>query len=1043
MKPESNSRHIFGITRAKGKMYEFNLPEENHIAIPEGSVPEQLLMLTIGILGDVSVDHDNTDPLLEDVVDDSDLQFAASFFDALLASKLATSLRYELALLASAAYFLEGRPGSSLVMARILGEREDESPLESAIRWLLKADWSEDSGSYSGVFGDILNRLSERIVYHFFDGSGVDELTEITDQLQRLAYKIGNAQELFLADLICAVTKRRVSSSAWMNLPKFSGLSSDVWASSIQKENFPKELWPSQLLLGQSGFFAGESGIVQMPTSAGKTRSVEIIIRSAFFSGRTSTAIVVAPFRSLCHEINQSLVHAFKGEEIKVDELTDALQPDYLNELGVLFDISLERSPSVVVMTPEKFLYVLRQNPNILDNLGLIIYDEGHQFDSGYRGIIYELLLTEIKSLLPDTSQTVLISAVVQNAHAIAEWLVGENSKVIQGVGLLPTARSTAFVSWRVEQLGQVMFYEGAITGRRDYFVPRVIEQQELDLLGQERTKRVFPERGDAVDVSLYLGLRLTSEGAIAIFCGRKATAEKVVKRSVDIYKRNLNLTPPSEYSDVEEISKMRNLYALHFGGESESARAAELGIFSHHSNTPHGVRLAVEFAMQHGLIRFVACTSTLAQGVNLPIRYLIVSGVHQGSERIKVRDFQNLMGRAGRAGMHTEGLVIFADPKIYDRQIVEHWRFDSAKELLDPDQAEPTTSSLLSILDPLRSQIGDEIPLEQTDLLRIMLTDKREIPSQAVLVVEQYPQLDLNTQHLIQELKIRRKLVTAIESYLMVHRGDSLFEDYLQEIEHLVAKTLAYSLADDNQKASLQILFKAVAKYVEDFELDLPRQLVYGKTLLGADQAQNIEEWTQLNRDHLLEKDSNNGFIDTLWEILVEQLDSKFAKTVLPASLPKEIAKKWCSGASYQELFDFVRNEGGTKPWGDGRRRLTEEDIAGFCESMLGFEFPLGVAAITQFLFGDDSLLQDESKPILVFQKSLKYGIPDELAISCYEFGLTDRMLARNIAEILQKNGSLETCFSRAMDIYAGAVHEYLSEFPSYFSSVMSAKHR
>ena len=65
---------------------------------------------------------------------------------------------------------------------------------------------------------------------------------------------------------------------------------------------------------------------------------------------------------------------------------------------------------------------------------------------------------------------------------------------------------------------------------------------------------------------------------------------------------------------------------------------------------------------MKEGLVRFVVCTSTLAQGVNLPIRYLIVTSVYQGKEQIKVRDFHNLIGRAGRAGMHTEGSILFAD---------------------------------------------------------------------------------------------------------------------------------------------------------------------------------------------------------------------------------------------------------------------------------------------------------------------------------------------------------------------------------------------
>ena len=84
-------------------------------------------------------------------------------------------------------------------------------------------------------------------------------------------------------------------------------------------------------------------------------------------------------------------------------------------------------------------------------------------------------------------------------------------------------------------------------------------------------------------------------------------------------------------------------------------------------------------------LVRFVVCTSTLAQGVNLPIRYLIVTSVYQGMERIKVRDFHNLIGRAGRAGMYTEGSILFADPVVYDKRHnpKDGWRWNIVKELL------------------------------------------------------------------------------------------------------------------------------------------------------------------------------------------------------------------------------------------------------------------------------------------------------------------------------------------------------------------------
>jgi len=70
---------------------------------------------------------------------------------------------------------------------------------------------------------------------------------------------------------------------------------------------------------------------------------------------------------------------------------------------------------------------------------------------------------------------------------------------------------------------------------------------------------------------------------------------------------------------------------------------------------------------MRAGLARFVVCTSTLAQGVNLPIWYLPVTTVYQGSERIKVRDFRNRIDRAGRTGMHTEGRILFADTDVHE----------------------------------------------------------------------------------------------------------------------------------------------------------------------------------------------------------------------------------------------------------------------------------------------------------------------------------------------------------------------------------------
>lgn len=774
-----------------------------------------------------------------------------------------------------------------------------------------------------------------------------------------------------------------------------------------------------------------------MPTSAGKTKSIEIIIRSSFMSGRGKLAIVIAPFRALCHEISNSLRSAFQNDEAKVNELSDVLQLDYFEKLAELLGLQEFTSNYILVLTPEKFLYILRQTPTLVDRVGLVIYDEGHQFDAGSRGIIYELLLTEIKKLLPGTAQTILISAVIQNANAIGKWLIGQDAKIVTGKDLFPTTRSIAFASW-AERLGQLMFYETESLRRPDYFVPRIIEQQELTGSSRESVKH-FPERENTTDVALYLGLHLAGNGAVAIFCGRKATASKITSRAVQIYARNLNLPSPAIHSDREEIRRLKNLYVLHFGESADLTKAAELGVFSHHGNTPHGIRLSVEYAMQRDKIRLVACTSTLAQGVNLPIRYLIVSGIYQGTERIKTRDFHNLMGRAGRAGKHTEGLVIFADPAIYDSRIAERWRMQSAAELLNPELAEPTTSSLLSILGPFYGTSDTPLNMEPDAFCRLLLHGKDTWHTWASDVVAENRGSGLDVPLLIRELHQRRQLMCAVESYLMANREAESFAEFSQQVTQLATETLAYTLADDQQKSALVRLFNSIAAYIEEQNPAPEKQAQYAKTLLGVEVAKKVEAWTSENKELLLSLDSNETLLHALWPLLAEHSQDGFFRNTLPQALPIELATLWIQGKPYKDLFTHATIASGTKPWGNKRAKLKKDDIIEFCEGTLGYECNLIAGAVTQFLFGNSPESESDTLSFLLFQKALKYGIPDVTAISCYESGFADRMLAQALRDTVMNDGYTDLLFSPAIAQHRERLKSTLTDFPSYFESVMS----
>lgn len=1036
MKPEYRSQNVLKITRSKGKMYEFGIDESHHIAIPEGVEPASLFLLTVGILGDYAAEIAN-DPDAE-IFPGEELQFAAKFFDAYLASKFDDAPTQDVLLLASAAYYLAERPGSSFVLAKRLVSAADDDIVENFLRWLLNAKWTEPLTG-SGAFSEKIYSLSVEISNHFILGlSGASALHDSFSTLRKTVYQWGTARNLLFTDLVVAVSAMRVEASSWELLPRYTGLPASLWASALQRSHFPKELWPSQVLLGMNGIYKGVSGLVQMPTSAGKTRSLEIILRSAFLSGRAKLAVVVVPFRALCHEVGGSLRESFASDDVKVDELSDALQMDFMAEIAKIFGGEAPSTKYILVLTPEKLLYVLRHQPALSQQIGLVAYDEGHQFDTGSRGIVYELLLTELKAILPQNVQTILISAVIKNAGPVANWLIGEGAVVVDGTTLFPTARSIAFASW-LETAGQLRFFDERPVRRDkyDYFVPRVIEQQDLFKKPREK-QRKFPEKGKeaAKDVSLYLGISLVPQGAVAVFCGKKDTAEGMAKRIVEVYARQYLKAAPNNFSDQGEIRAMTALLGKHFGVESYMFKAAELGCFVHHGNTPHGIRLAVEYGMQKSLLKFVICTSTLAQGVNLPIRYLIVSSIYQAGEQIKTRDFLNLIGRAGRAGMHTEGLVIFADSSVIDDTASKAWQFDMSANLMAPEKSEDTSSSLLSIIAPIRDVTKKLIlPMPFSDLTQLLVATDEQIVQWAhlkVLAVQGF-----TAEWLIKQLKKKRRLQRALESYLMSNRGFDTPDEFQSRAASLSEATLAFSIATDEQKEQLQILFRTVAIYVDGMAPRQDKQHIYAKTLLGVADARSVEEWVELNSDSLLSFQTNDEWLKAIWPLFQSLLDSMFFHSVLPPNVTYFLAQLWINSAPYSSILGGAKLMGGTRPWGEGTRKLTELDIMEFLEKQLCFECSLIVSAVSQFLFGSN-LVSEEATVLQFFQKSLKYGLKDRLSISIFDAGLADRVIASDVAEALRSSGYSEQYASNAFKTHRSVIATSIAQYPSYFKSAL-----
>ena len=178
-------------------------------------------------------------------------------------------------------------------------------------------------------------------------------------------YNKDDIDEVFWGDLFLAILFLSIEQSAWKLLPDYTELPSEKWRDYLRGKNGVRMLWSAQQLIGNFDILRGMNGIVQLPTGVGKTKSIELIIRSAFIEQRASIVVIVAPLRALCNEITMDMIKAFGGE-VKINQFSDVLQEDV-----VLFDDSLGKQ--IVVCTPEKLSYVVHHQKDIID----VVYKYG------------------------------------------------------------------------------------------------------------------------------------------------------------------------------------------------------------------------------------------------------------------------------------------------------------------------------------------------------------------------------------------------------------------------------------------------------------------------------------------------------------------------------------------------------------------------------------------------------------------------------------------------------------------------------------------
>lgn len=1018
MKPEYNSKKVLSYTQAIAKMIEFDVPEQDrNINITKN--PEELFTLVIGMLGDISETIINSLASGENTeIQENNIRFCASFFDAYKNTKRLNSLDTYTLLIGASAYYLCNLPGSTNVLVSKLSVNDlnlQAAQLDKLLYWLLKNDYSNDLTGIESYYKDLILELSAKFYNYFQTGDKESDIYVICDKLQKKIYSQSTPRELFFCDLIYAICIKKIRNSCWKRLPGFSGLEKEAWNAIISRKTFIKELWPSQLLLGKEHIFEGQSAVIQMPTSAGKTKSTEIIIRSAFLAERTNFAVIVAPFRALCHEIEGDFHKAFFNEtNVSIDEINDAFED---SEISLFVESSKKH---IIIVTPEKLYYMLCQQQTFAEKVGLIIFDEGHQFDSGERGVTYELLLTELKRFLPSNCQRILISAVIHNAEQISEWL-SPSSEVVKSNNALPTERSIGFVEFD-HGIGQIHFVNQGNYNEDAYFVPKVIPTIELPKLRKERKRRFFPDIKDTNSIAVSLALKMSTKESVAIFCGSKTSVNAILNLANDYFNRIPSTYEPK--GDISEIQKLSYLIAENLGIDNCIYTASEQGIFAHHADIPHGIKMAIEYAMHESLVSFIVCTSTLAQGVNLPIKYLFISSTQQGRDRIKVRDFHNLIGRVGRAGKLTEGCIIFTNPNIYQK-IPSLWK--NTTQLLNPENSEDCTSSLLSIFEPFYAD-KVQLPFKTVkSIIDLYYNYNENIDYLAEQINSDYPNFDVS--NLKNQISLKFNYIEKIENFLMM-LGDNISKPFAIEI---AKSTLAYQIANDEQKTEIESLFSLIAEEIEKKVENKDQLPFYAKTLRGLNQTLDLQKKLLEKRESILTASSASDLLDILWDLFIDgNIQNSAFNFYADKTKLKNATIQWLNGASFFELFKTLKDEKINR-----QSYIKIESCVNIFENGIAYSGSVLINAITEILNSFDAQKYASTINLLkLFQKQLKYGLPTFEAILIYELGFCDRVIAKELSQIVspaaEKYEMQLNMLSKKDDIV-----RILQKYPSYYKTV------
>lgn len=371
------------------------------------------------------------------------------------------------------------------------------------------------------------------------------------------------------------------------------------------------------------------------PTASGKTFLVLRWLIDQMLSTNIRVSVYLAPTRALVSEI-ESHLHSLLGEKSGIDVSSLPLREKY--------DVARASGTRLVLVFTQERLHLMANTLGDAAGIDLLIVDEAHKIGDDRRGVILQDAIERV-SRANAALKVVFISPATQNPEALLDDApIGAQTVAIDSDA--PTVLQNLIMAEQVPRKPKL--WKLSVAAHQNDATLEVGVLQLASSPAGPRKRLAF--------IAAAAGQR----GGTLVYANGAAESEEVA----DLISQ---LLPQADTVD-SELAQLAELARKGVHLNYKLAPLVERGVAFHYGNMPSLIRLEVERLFRSGKIRFLVCTSTLIEGVNLSCRTIVLRGPRKGIGRpMESHDFWNLAGRAGRWGDEFQGNIICIDPKDND----------------------------------------------------------------------------------------------------------------------------------------------------------------------------------------------------------------------------------------------------------------------------------------------------------------------------------------------------------------------------------------